>query len=227
MTIIDPAATIEDGRIARGEATRQKVLDAAERLFAEHGFEGVSIRDIAREAGVTLSVVGFHGGTKDALFLTLFQRRAETLSQARADALNALRGERGTTLTRRDILQAYILPYLRMAWSGDRQWAAYAKLIARIATDDRWYPRVRHLFDPTASDFLMALAEVSPGTPRDRLAMAFVVMVTAMLSAVPTLQRVRALSRALGAPMPEDPDWCNAALIDFCDGGFDRALGAH
>jgi AcrR family transcriptional regulator len=214
----------EDGRLARGELTREKVLDAAERLFAEHGFEGVSIRDIAREAVVSLSVVGFHGGSKDDLFLTIFQRRAETLNYARREALAELRAHKGDALTRRDILEAYVLPYSRMAWSGDRQWAAYAKLIARIATDERWYPRVRDLFDPIAQEFLAAMLAVDPDAPRDRLAMAFVVSVTAMLSVVSSNMRIRTLSSALGTEAPSDPAWFNTVLIDICEGGFENAL---
>lgn len=214
----------EDGRLVRGEITREKVLSAAERLFAEDGFEGVSIRDIAREAGVSLSVVGFHGGSKDDLFLTIFQRRAETLNHARREALAELRARKGDALTRRDILEAYILPYSRMAWSGDPQWAAYAKLIARIATDERWYPRVRDLFDPIAQEFLAAIVAVDPDAPRDRLAMAFVVSVTAMLSVVSSQMRIHALSRALGTEAPSDPAWTNTVLIDICEGGLENAL---
>ncbi|MEC9103115.1 MAG: helix-turn-helix domain-containing protein, partial [Pseudomonadota bacterium] len=67
-----------DGRLARGEATRERVLDAAERCFAAKGFEAVSIRQIAAEAEVTLGVVGFHGGSKEELFMTVFSRRAAT-----------------------------------------------------------------------------------------------------------------------------------------------------
>lgn len=219
-----PTESKQDGRLARGELTREKVLDAAERLFAEHGFEGVSIRDIAREAGVSLSVVGFHGGSKDDLFLTIFQRRAETLNHARREALAELRANNGDALTRRAILEAYVLPYTRMAWSGDRQWAAYARLIARIATDERWYPRVRDLFDPIAQEFLAAMVAINPNAPRDRLAMAFVVSVTAMLSVVSSSMRIRTLSRALGTEAPSDPAWSNTVLIDICEGGFENAL---
>ena len=64
-----------DGRIVRGAATREKVLDAAERLFADIGFDGVSIRQIAQEAGVTLGMVGFHGGSKVELFAWCRRRK--------------------------------------------------------------------------------------------------------------------------------------------------------
>lgn len=84
----------EDRRLMRGEATRERVLDAAERLFADEGFDAVSIRQIAQEAGVTLGVVGFHGGAKLDLFRTILARRVATLTAERTRALDALRPAR-------------------------------------------------------------------------------------------------------------------------------------
>ena len=92
MTDRKEDGTSKDGRVARGEITRERVLDAAERCFAELGFDAVSIRRIAREAEVTLGVVGFHGGTKQELFVTVLKRRVEPhndLRMARLEALNS------------------------------------------------------------------------------------------------------------------------------------------
>lgn len=53
---------------ADAEATRRKVLEAASVLFAEHGVDGTSIRDVARDAGVSLGLVHHYFGNKDALY---------------------------------------------------------------------------------------------------------------------------------------------------------------
>ncbi|MCU0906285.1 MAG: TetR family transcriptional regulator [Rhodobacteraceae bacterium] len=218
----DAAPDREDGRILRGEATRERVLDAAERLFAQHGFEGVSIRQIAREAGVTLSVVGFHGGSKDDLSVTVLERRAAALNARRRAALAAAMAEPDPTL--RAVIEAYVLPYTRMVWSGDRQWGAYARLIARIATDEEWYPRVSRLFDPVAQEFLSAIVALRADIPRDRLAVAFVLSVTGMLSVASSRARIAALSRSLGATAARDPDWHDRVLVDYVEGGIRGAL---
>ena len=56
-------------------ATREKILDAAEELFAERGYHGVSIREIVGRAGVDLALVHYYFGPKDALFREVIERR--------------------------------------------------------------------------------------------------------------------------------------------------------
>jgi len=221
-------AVKEDGRLARGEATRQKVLDAAERLFAEHGFDGVSIRQIAQEAEVTLGVVGFHSGNKVELFTTILERRASALNEARLDALEELRRNHDRrSMQLAEIMRAYIAPYIDLASTGGPQWHAYACLIARIVSDERWYPLARRLYDPTARIFLDAIREAHPAADNERLAAAFVMSVASMLSVVASTVRIGVLSgKEEAAARPDPAELCNV-LIEFCSGGIERAvLGA-
>jgi AcrR family transcriptional regulator len=55
---------------------KDRILDAAERLFARHGFYGVSVRDITKAAEVDVALVSYHFGGKRELFASVFQRRA-------------------------------------------------------------------------------------------------------------------------------------------------------
>lgn len=215
----------EDGRLVRGEATREKVLDAAERLFADHGFDGVSIREIAQEAGVTLGVVGFHGGSKLDLFKTILRRRVETLSAARRAGLAELRARGGSHPGLYELMDLYISPYLEIASGGDPQWRAYARLIARIVDDERWYPHVRDLYDPVAREYLSAIRLIYPDVDPAKLATTFVLSVASMLSLVASRLRIAALSGD-GNASPDARDDILAyreTLIDFCVGGIERA----
>ncbi|MAW85573.1 MAG: TetR family transcriptional regulator [Phyllobacteriaceae bacterium] len=221
----------EDGRVLRGEATRERVLDAAERLFADHGFDAVSIRQIAQEAEVTLGVVGFHSGSKEALFSTILKRRVDMLSAGRRAALDRLLAEKGRgAITLRDLMAAYIGPYIDCASAGDPQWLAYARLIAHTAGDSRWYPAVKDLYDPMALVFLDEIGALYPRAPRERLAAAFVMSVAAMLSTVASTTRMAALA-ADGEILPSADTGDRLArhrqtLIDFCAGGIERAVSA-
>src|SRR6266568_5066457 len=76
--------------ITESHATRTVLLDAAERLFAENGVEGTSVRDITKAAGVNLGAINYHFGTKERLALEVFARRLEPVNRERIARLDAL-----------------------------------------------------------------------------------------------------------------------------------------
>ena len=84
----------------------------------------MTIRQIARTAEVTLGVVSFHGGSKEDLFKTVLARRVATLDDLRKAALAEVRARGEMTI--RDVVDAYLTPYLDIASRGDPQWRAYA-----------------------------------------------------------------------------------------------------
>jgi AcrR family transcriptional regulator len=122
----DPAVT--DARAAFAEpdpevqaATKGLVSSAAERLFAVHGFQKVSVRDITAEAGVNLASVNYHFGSKDALLFDIFRRRTAELNRARARMLHEASDRHAGKPPLREILEALIAPPVR--WldpRGDR-----------------------------------------------------------------------------------------------------------
>ncbi|HEY7537696.1 MAG TPA: helix-turn-helix domain-containing protein [Gaiellaceae bacterium] len=68
-----------DGRAARGEATRLRILDAARDLLVEHGYGGTSTRAVAERAGTQLSLVHYHFGGKQQLLVAVLERENEEL----------------------------------------------------------------------------------------------------------------------------------------------------
>ncbi|MDK3017209.1 TetR/AcrR family transcriptional regulator [Pseudodonghicola flavimaris] len=199
----------------RSLQTREKILDAAERVFAERGFDGASIRDIAAAAGVQAGLVHHHGGSKEALFARTVARRAETLSQLRLDALENRRA--AGPLTARDLLDCFMGPYIHMAGSGGPQWLAYARLVAHVSADPRWRDLAADWFDPTARRFIAELAALSPGADPRRVAAGFVYAVAAMLAHLTSGWRVGALGLAEGGAEAGD-------LLDFCVAGIEATL---
>lgn len=96
-------------------ATKAAVFNAAERLFALHGFQNVSVRDITADAGVNLASVNYHFGSKDALLFEIFRRRTSELNRERARMLHEANARHDGKPPVRDILQAYFAPPLRWA----------------------------------------------------------------------------------------------------------------
>ena len=70
--------------------TATRILDAAERLFVEHGFEATSLRTITQQAEVNLAAVNYHFGSKDALFQAVLVRRLAPLNQQCVAELDVL-----------------------------------------------------------------------------------------------------------------------------------------
>jgi AcrR family transcriptional regulator len=96
-------------------ATKAAVFNAAERLFALHGFQNVSVRDITAEAGVNLASVNYHFGSKDALLFEIFRRRTSELNRERARMLHEATARQGGKPRVRDILECYFAPPMRWA----------------------------------------------------------------------------------------------------------------
>jgi AcrR family transcriptional regulator len=115
-----------------GEATRDRVFLAAERLFALNGFQAVSVRDITAEAGVNLAAVNYHFGSKDGLLFEIFRHRSTELNRMRARLLHEATDRAGGTPSVRAILEAFLTPPVRwMDPTGERQIALQFLIRAR------------------------------------------------------------------------------------------------
>src|SRR3954467_8212959 len=71
-------------------ATKGRILDAAEALFMEQGFEATSLRAITAAADVNLAAVNYHFGSKEELFQAVLTRRLDPMNQERVNLLAAL-----------------------------------------------------------------------------------------------------------------------------------------
>ncbi|MES2697942.1 MAG: TetR family transcriptional regulator, partial [Verrucomicrobiota bacterium] len=69
--------------------TRDRILDAAERLFGAHGFDGTSLRQITKSAEVNLAAVNYHFGSKEDLYAQVFVRRIVPINARRMAMLDA------------------------------------------------------------------------------------------------------------------------------------------
>src|SRR6476646_5170965 len=78
---------------ATSAGTKTRILDAAEQLFMEHGFEATSLRSLTTAAGVNLAAVHYHFGSKEELFQAVLTRRLDPMNQERIDLLTRLEHE--------------------------------------------------------------------------------------------------------------------------------------
>ena len=107
-------------------STRDRILGTAEKMFAQRGFDGASLRQLTAAAGVNLAAVNYHFGSKEKLVEEVFRRRLDALNADRLAALAKL-GEGEATLEQ--VLAAYIRPALELAHDG--KGALFMRVLAR------------------------------------------------------------------------------------------------
>ncbi|MCB1357253.1 MAG: TetR family transcriptional regulator [Maritimibacter sp.] len=202
---------------ANGARTKVKILDAAELLFGARGFDGVSLRDITDEAGVTLALASYHFGTKESLFEEVVARRAAVLGEGRLKRLEAL-----DAAGVRDILDAFLAPLFEKAGSRDPGWPAYFRVLARLGEGTQWLDLLHRYFDPVGQRFIDALLAAAPGADRAAVSRGFALMLHAMLAVASQNGRVSTLTG--GAVRADDLDAAYAALLDFSTAGMQALM---
>jgi len=202
------------------EDTRVMILDQAERLFADGGYDGTSIRDIAARAGVQAAVVGYHFGSKEELFDTVVGRRASVLNAQRAQALSealAVRG--GRPLPLETLIRGYVKPFVDAASHGDPAWRNFATLMGRLANSPRGVDVIERHADGMARTYLAEFARTLPDLPRPGLVDGFLFMVSAMLFvSAGTGRWERLMDRGQAAARPAEE--VLGQLVPFVAGGF-------
>lgn len=200
-------------------ATKNQVFNAAERLFALHGFQNVSVRDITAEAGVNLASVNYHFGSKDALLFDIFRRRTAELNRDRARMLHEASDRHGGKPPVREILTALFAPPLKwLAPAHDRRISLQFLIRARsegtaemrevLRTD------VSHL--RRFSDALLAtLPQLPPEEVYWRVHFALGMIHQNRFA---ELDRLSVLSE--GATREDDIDGLLKRMVDFAEAGF-------
>ncbi len=160
-----------------GKSRRDAILDTAEELFADRGFDGVSMRMVAQRADVGLGLVTYHFATKDILFEETFGRRAQALNKARSAVLATLSGASLETL-----IGGFFAPYRDFIAHGDPGWRAYARLHATLTQDARWTDFVSGHFGDVAHEMIRRMGEAEPGLDEVAAVRGYVLMIGAAVS---------------------------------------------
>jgi AcrR family transcriptional regulator len=135
MNMNKRAATTEPSKKAPAE-TREKVLEVAERLFAERGLDAVSIRDIITAADANLGAINYHFGTKERLIEAVFERRLVPSTRERLRALEVVERAAGDRPPKLEaVLEAIFRPVIEEAMDPKRGGATFGKLMARSLVD--------------------------------------------------------------------------------------------
>lgn len=216
----DPDHADEVAAASRPSA-RQRLLDASEQLFAEHGWNAVSIRTIVAAADVNLAALHYHFGSKEQLLAEIFAGRAKPIAEERMRLLAEINLDDVPSLER--ILEAFLRPALTIGSDHRFGGRAFVKLRARLATEPEAVSRkiLASAFDESSGEFLTALGRTLPEIPRADLEWRFHFMLGAMFYTMADAGRIQSLTN--GRCDPGQVEDALAHIIPFLAAGFRSA----
>lgn len=215
--------------VSRSVHTRHAILDVAEQLFARQGHDNTSMRQITAAAGVNLSAVNYHFGSKDGLVQAVFQRSLTILNQERLTILNDLESQaQGQALKPSQILEAFFGPLVCHASASPDQ-KVFVPLLERSMSDPGGFIRAMLVDQHTGviKRFKLALLKSLPDVPEEEIVWRFHFMLGATSYAISGTEVLRL---AMNWPEPEHGDGAAdaqkllARLLSFLLGGLRAPL---
>lgn len=200
--------------------TKEKILAAAEDLFARRGFTATSVRRLTAEADVNLAALHYHFGSKDGLIEALFERRLRPLNQERLGLLDRLEAQHGEeALPLEQLVEAFLGPPLRL--SSDPGGELFMRLLGRAFSepDEHVTDILLAQFARVASRFKAAFRRSLPHLPEEEVYWRMHFMVGAMAHTMAHASRITGLLSDTPCP-PEDPESLLGRLVPFLVAGL-------
>ena len=175
--------------------TKGRILDAAERLFADSGYAATSLRDITGEADVNLASVNYHFGSKEALLSAILERRFRPINDQRIallDELESRAGQRGPALE--DIVAAFVGPPFHSWTEAGSDGPKFLKLIGQIHSQANEEIRAAFVrqFDRVLTRFTAAFERALPDLDSGEVTTRVLFIVGAMAHALTWGEQVAA-----------------------------------
>ena len=201
--------------------TKDRILDAAEALFALNGSSGASLRAITQRAKVNLAAVHYHFGSKDRLLEAVLARRLLPLNTERIRRLENYQKEAGRKKVRlENVIEAMVGPALRLSRDENEGGRIFMRLLGRLVLEPD--ARIQNLltgqFETVLEKFMPSLTVALPHlSPKDffwRLHF----LVGSMAHTMADSERIRLISG--GVCDPDDTEGTVQCLVTFLCGGL-------
>ena len=197
----------------------QRTLDVAERQFALFGYDAVTVRQIASEAGVDVALPNYYFGSKRGLLDAVFQRRAVLFNSARSDALDEVaRRWEGQRLPLEEVITAFLWPVAQAQLGGDEGWRNYCRLVAQVNSSPVWVAMMTSHFDDLIRKFIGMVGRALPSATESDLYWGYHCLSGSLSLTMANTGRLEKLSG--GACRSDDFDTLYKRMIDLYVAGF-------
>lgn len=153
-----------------GDDTRARIIDAAEAMFADHGYDGTSLRGIMAKADVSISLINYHFGNKEGLLRAIFECKAAPLNRQRLALIEEAVAAHPVPRLE-DLLRAYFLPSFKDGLPRKNRRNNFMRLVGRIGSDQNQTvsAMMTEYFDDFQRRFITALSKTLPNMSEEEL----------------------------------------------------------
>lgn len=145
------------------EQTVERILDAAEQLFAEFGYHGVTLKDVAARIGVSSTLIHYHFAGKESLYEAVWARKAPISARNRLEAMRRYAEAVGDKVTVEGALHAWIDTDLNVQLHDTDQWLAFGKISAQANSAAGWgAEKMTKYFNPVVLALIDLLKKAMP-----------------------------------------------------------------
>ena len=199
--------------------TRERLLDAAEELFAHYGLYGVTVRNVSDHVGVDSALIPYYFGTKRGMFDAVFARRAATINAARMAAMDAYEAKARGKVTVEGAIRAFLSPILENDRHEDAGWRNFSALVALANNSKEWGGEMMsRYFDGVIHRLIALLRKAMPkATPAD-LYWSYQMLSGSLMVIQASTGRIELLSN--GECSSDDVDAFAERLVTYAAAGF-------
>jgi AcrR family transcriptional regulator len=167
------------------KSVQHRLLDAAEELFCEHGFEGTSIRELAAAAGCNVAAVNYYFGGKDELYLEVWRRHLLLMRDTRIASIEKVMSQDDGKPRLEDLLRSYANAFIEPLIDESRG-RRLMKLMVR-ETLDRHLPKnmfLKEMIIPVMTVLQQALMKICPGLEESKARLVILSIVAQLIHPV-------------------------------------------
>lgn len=208
--------------------TKDKILDSAEKAFADGGYAATSLRSIMSGANVNVAAIHYYFRSKEALLEAVLMRRMEASNRERLRLLREYESSLGGARPQVDeILRAFLSPTFRMAAEPAQGGYPFIRLLGRLQAESDLLPTiVQSRLGPVLLRFADALARALPELAPHELFLRARLAMGATAQVMRDAPMIKSLSSAQDGA---SPDWNSMMerVIPFLSAGFHAPLEAN
>ena len=157
---------------------KNRLLEAAEVVFAEKGFDAASIRDITSQAKCNVAAVNYHFGNKENLYNELFRRRLSAMREIRLKSIDTVMAQTDPKPSLEQLLHAFSVAFLE-PFFDEESGPLFMKLMVREMSDPRLQKQMftEEIVQPTLKSLGNALKTICPGLNDEKVLLSIVSLI--------------------------------------------------